>query len=323
MRVFGLLLATVLVAVPATAQALYPTGTVEVTAGPVDCDGEECYDITVRCSNVAAPAKARLKVGGAAEKGTILFTTGGPGTFQYGGVFQSRKILYNTRAAGFRSVQLEWVDSWLIGSPGQEEGHARLACRSATVAQWVYDNLIGEDESKVFCATGHSGGATQVSYMLSHYGLEDILSLIVPTGGPPMGRMDLTCMMGMHGRGLEGLLDQGFGYMTPGSGPCSSHDPKFMETLRLASVASGEGDYVHPQTMVAFISEGIESLRLGYGVAMGMTYHDLLVREGSPLIRNDVVTGVTHAGETGLYNTQKGIDLISDTLINECRPHSS
>ena len=99
MRVFGLLLATVLVAVPATAQALYPTGTVEVTAGPVDCDGEECYDITVRCSNVAAPAKARLKVGGAAEKGTILFTTGGPGTFQYGGFFQSRKILYNTRAA--------------------------------------------------------------------------------------------------------------------------------------------------------------------------------------------------------------------------------
>ncbi len=136
MRVFGLLVAIVLIAIPVAAQVPRPTGTVDVTAGPVACDGQECYDITVSCPDVSAPATARLKVGGTPEKGTILFTTGGPGTDLYEGWPgpETPRILDDIRMAGFQSVQLQWVDSWIVGSPGAEEGYARLACRSATVA---------------------------------------------------------------------------------------------------------------------------------------------------------------------------------------------
>ena len=189
MRCFGLLLATVLGAVPAAAQVPRPTGTVDVTAGPVACDGQECYDMTVSCPEVAAPAKERLKVGGTAEKGTILFASSGFGTDLYEGQGQEKpRILNDLRTAGFQTVQLQWAENWFGGSPGAEEGFVRLACRSATVAQWVHDNVHPPSESAAMCATGHSGGAAQVSYMLSHYGLEDILSLVVPTGGPPMER---------------------------------------------------------------------------------------------------------------------------------------
>ena len=193
MRVFGLVLVAILASVPASAQVRHPMGTVDVTAGPVACEGQECYDITVSCPEVAAPARARLKVGGTAEKGTILFTTGADGTVLYEIWPESRRILDDIRTAGFQSVQLQWIDSWVFALPRDEEGMDRRMCRPATVAQWVHDNLHAQSESTALCATGHSGGASQVSYMLSHYGLEDILSLVVPTGGPPQARIDLMC----------------------------------------------------------------------------------------------------------------------------------
>ena len=52
------------------------------------------------------------------------------------------------------------------------------------MARWVYDNLHGGSSGAASCATGNSGGAMQVSFLLSHYGLEEILSAVVPTGGP-------------------------------------------------------------------------------------------------------------------------------------------
>ena len=293
MRVFGLLLATVLVAVPATAQVSRSTGTVDVTAGPVECDGQECYDITVSCPAVAAPAPARLKVGGTSEKGTILFVTGGPGTDLYEIQPEKLRILDDIRTAGFQTVQLQWTtDSWSTGSPGAEEGFLRLSCRPATVLQWVHDNLHIQNESTALCATGHSGGASQISYMLSHYGLEDILSLVVPTGGPPMARVDLMCSAD-NPNAVKNVMDVSLGLHSgdlnaAGSGPCARVDPAFIERFRLDSVASGEGDYVHPQTLVWFVFEGIDN---SGAVAQGELYHDLLVSEGSPLVRKDVVPG--------------------------------
>ena len=168
-------------------------GEVEVLSGPAPCDGGDCYDIQVTCPEVAAAARARLKIvaaGGTSPRGTILFTFGNFGDQLYESAGESRRTLADLSAAGFRTVQLQWIDSWLIASPGKEEGHARLGCRPATVARWVHDHLHQSTPSMAFCATGNSGGASQVSYMLSHYGLKEILAAVVPTGGPPMGRID-------------------------------------------------------------------------------------------------------------------------------------
>jgi hypothetical protein len=320
------------------AEAARALGKVEVLSGPAGCADSSCYEIRVSCPTVAAPARARLKVGGAGKspRGTILFTSGGPGTEWYEGAGESSRILKEVAAAGFRTVQLQWIDSWLFGSPGKEEGHARLGCRPATVARWVRDNLHEPDEAGAFCATGHSGGASQVAYMLSHYGLESILAAVVLTGGPPMSRIDQGCAR--DDRKNEQLafpdwatriIDAGFGFFPPGGlqgfdpftapavGPCARGEASFREKFRQASVASGDGDYVHPGTMVSFVFEGVDDM---HAAAMGAAYHDLLVQRGSPHVRKTTIPDVTHAGPKGLYASRNGADKVRDILIGECRP---
>ena len=324
-------------------------GTVEVTAGPTPCDGQTCYEFTVTCPEVSSPARARLKIAGAAERGTILFMTGGLGIGLYetgqglatppadGSEPEAGRIVRETRDAGFRTTQLQWIDSWLIAAPGAAEGHARLACRSATVARWIADELTDGDASPTFCATGHSAGGAQTSYMLSHYGLDDLLSAAVITGGPPFGRLDRACSSDATDQLFAGsawgrnVMDAGFGgragtfagsalaggWDVPGSGPCATSDVESREMFRQASVASGDGDYTHPTTSIAFVIEGI----VGMEVAHAADYRDLLRREGTPWVSHDVVPGVEHEGVNGLYNDRAGTDLIRDLLIAECRQH--
>jgi hypothetical protein len=309
-------------------------GEVKVLSGPVPCEGGDCYDIRVTCPEVVAPARARLKVvapGSTSSRGTILFTTGNFGFALYESAGESRRTLADLAAAGFRTVQLQWIDGWLVASPGKEEGHARLACRPATVARWVHEHLHQPTPSTAFCATGNSGGASQVSYMLSHYGLKEILAAVVPTGGPPMGRLDRGCSPDdpayITSEPMRKLIDTGFGFVPPGDlrvinpndvpaiGPCSRGDLSFREKLRQASVASGEGDYIYPRTMVWFVFEGIA----GAEVALGTAYYDLLVKAGSPLIGKTVVPDVDHGG---LIRSRSGAEKIRDILLNECRLHA-
>jgi hypothetical protein len=314
-------------------QTLVPRhlGEVEVLSGPVPCADGQCYNLRVTCPEVAAAAEARLKVvaPSASPRGTILFATGNEGIGLYENPPESRRTLVDLSAAGFRTVQLQWLDGWLFASPGREEGHARLACRPATVARWVHDHLHEPSPSAAFCATGQSGGASQVSYMLSHYGLEDIFAAVVPSGGPPMGRLDRGCTPGdpalIRVESMRKLIDTGFGFIPPGdtrtlrpddvpaTGPCVRGDPSFREKLRQASVASGEGDYVYPRTMVWFVVEGIDS---GGAAALGKTYYDLLMKSGSPLVGRTVVPDVDHSG---LVRTRIGAETIRDVLLRECR----
>jgi len=174
-------------------------------------------------------------------------------------------ILRDIRDAGFRSVQLQWLDSWLVSSPGEQAGQVRLACRPATVAAWIDEHIHQRSANQAFCATGHSGGAMQVSYMLTHYDLETIFDAVVPTGGPPSARLDRGCMrddsenvsVGKIDYGVT-VMDAGFGFLPEGdpadnasyrqigAGPCARGDAAFEDELRAASVASGDGDYAYP-----------------------------------------------------------------------------
>jgi len=299
-----------------------PLGELELVHGPVPCDEQSCYGIEVTCPEVSRPEQGWLKVGSPSagpSKGTILITTGGPGTGLFDSFFHGQRVLNELRAAGFRTVQLQWLGGWLFATPGQKEGHARLACRPATAARWVYDNLHEGASTAPFCATGHSGGAAQVSYMLSHYGLEDILSAVVPTGGPPMSRMDLSCAADDPAEEslsfpdwARRLIDSGFGFPSDGSGPCAQGDLSYGEMFREASVASGDGDYFYPQTLVWFLFEEQDNT---HAAAMGATYHDLLVSQGSPMVRKDVIPEANH----GFPGTPEGADKIRDILLSECR----
>ena len=105
----------------------------------------------------------------------------------------------------------------------------------------------------------------QIGYMLTYYGLEELLDAAVPSGGPPTGRLDLSCLrddpaneimrLGLENDGFpaDRVIDRGFGYPPDGSGPCARGDTSFRDQFREASVASGDGDYSYPRTLVWFL----------------------------------------------------------------------
>ena len=74
----------------------------------------------------------------------------------------------------------------------------------------------------------------------------------------------------------------------------------------------GYGDYSYPNTYVWFVQGANDEPN----IRRGMTYHDLLIENRSPMVRLDVLPGVSHR----VPATRLGADKILDILINECRP---
>lgn len=120
---------------------------------------------------------------GITGRGTLVLTTGGPGTGFYRqqspvSVDQMVDTLIND---GLTAVEVAW------DSPGIWGGaRARtLACRYATVALWIHGNIHQVGPGTIFVAQGTSGGAAQIAFGLAYYGLDEIINLANLGGGPP------------------------------------------------------------------------------------------------------------------------------------------
>ncbi len=172
-----------------------------------------CYQINTSCDQVA-DFSVYLKVNTPASPvGTVIFGTGSGGSALYD--FDSPEFFYidsngvNTNGglavvqgvfdAGLTTVQVSFgspfnnaagaVNGWLQG-PG---GVRHLACRYATVANWIYQNIHNASTTEPFCATGNSGGSGAIGYALSEYGLNSIFTGVELTSGPVMTRLDVGC----------------------------------------------------------------------------------------------------------------------------------
>ncbi len=202
-----------------TIQANDPLGSVTYSVLP-SCTGSiqnaACYQLTVSCPGVA-DLFAYLKVNNPTGTpiGTVLFGTGTGGTGLYddptaGGYEYGSEVITDVAGAGFNTVQVSFggpfnpspaqPNGWLQG-PG---GVRRLACRYATIADWVYHNpsiinpgvSASASNSAPMCATGNSGGSAAVVYAAYEYGLGTNLNefaMIEPTSGPVMTRIDRGC----------------------------------------------------------------------------------------------------------------------------------
>ncbi|MCH7731817.1 MAG: hypothetical protein IIB44_04775 [Candidatus Marinimicrobia bacterium] len=300
-----------------------PLGEVKLVSGPSNCDGHDCYEVEVSSPQLAEIDNALLKVGDpttSPSRGTIMFMGGGNGTYLWGNQSEhAGRVIEELRAAGFRTVQLQWERGWLTGARGQSEGPARLASRPATVMRWVYDNLHQQDDDRAFCATGNSGGSMQISYTLAHYGQANIFDAVVLTGGPPFGRIDLGLIHDdpnneqywFDAYGTR-VADESFGFPPDSTGPGARNDPSFRRQFQDASVSFGNWAYVYPETMVWFLFGENE-----YPVweAQGMTYYNRLLEAGSPLVRLDTVSNTPHV----VRSTKEGAEMIRDILLKECR----
>jgi hypothetical protein len=228
----------------------------------------------------------------------------------------AKRILEELRAAGFRTVQLQWERGWLTGAPGKSEGPARLASRGATLIRWVYENLHQHNDNCAFGAVGHSGGSLQLGYTLSHYGQADIFDVVVLCGGL-FGRLDLGLIHDDPNNeqywfpdNPARMVDVSFGFPTDGTGPATRNDSSFRKQFQDASVSFGNWDYVYPETMVWFLFGERDNW-----IPQGMTFAERLLQEGSPLVRIDTLPRLGHR----IHSRKEGAEMIRDILLKECR----
>lgn len=168
-----------------------------------------CFQLAVSCPLVS-DFSAYLKVNTppVVPAGTVLFGVGTGGSGLYDdpatGFADGSTTVGDLLTSGFNTVQVSFggpFDSgstprgWLTG-PG---GVRRLACRYATVADWVYKNptiinsAVSASNSAPMCATGNSGGSAVIAYAVYEYGLASEFAMIEPTSGPVMSRIDQGC----------------------------------------------------------------------------------------------------------------------------------
>ncbi len=314
-------------------------------SGPNICSGQACYNLAVNCGQVSQPINVSLKVGaptgGASEQGTIMFFTGWIGDYYwaYDGAVQMARaansnavaspdtirrtldnnsiIIDNLRAAGFRTVQVEWNSGWFIAQQGQtNEDLAKLACRPATIARWVYDNLRNNG-GEAFCATGHSNGGSELAYMMTQYHMADLFSLVVFEGGPNWARVDKSCVLDpahpeLYGdAGERNTIDWGFGYANDGSGICAQGNVAQLSRFQNASLAFNAWFYVYPHTQVAFLIGANDPTTTA---KHGAYFYNWLVNAGTPLITYETVPGADHF----TTEVQAGADMMRNKLLNEC-----
>ncbi|HEV2397332.1 MAG TPA: hypothetical protein VGS27_10365 [Candidatus Sulfotelmatobacter sp.] len=216
-----------------------PLGTVSnvqtVASCPADSNGGltggTCYSMTVSCPGVA-DLTTYLKVNPAPASaiGTVMFLTGSGGTELYDSNSSwafGYQTVENVNAANYNTVQVSFggpfvttqPNGWLQG-PG---GVRRLACRFATISDWVYNNPKKINTASIattsapFCATGNSGGSGALAYAAIEYGLAGYggmtaeFAMIEPTSGPPMTRLDNACVCNNNAMGNPDTCS-GFGH---------------------------------------------------------------------------------------------------------------
>ena len=308
---------------PAHAGGPYPLGTLRTTAAvdPTCPPGHACQGMTVTCPNVAADAPGFLAVAEptGTPRGVVVFFRGGDGRRW---VLDAGRadLLQELGAAGFRVVQVRWAEPWLFSSPGEEAGADRLACRPATAVRWIHQTHflplgIARSESGRcgFCITGNSGGATQVSYALSHFGLDEILDAVIPTGGPPHAVLAKVCYRRpgeeqyWYREQTGSFLDRSSGFHE-GGGPCDRQDPTYLPHWEREGVATGGSDYQHPRTRVHLLVGADDPMKMQ---AHASFYAERLRQAGSPWVTLETVPATPH----DVLSTKVGREMFMSALL--------
>jgi hypothetical protein len=302
------LLVILLVPAPRAQSAPLPLGSVATTStnDPSCPPAHTCQGIQVACPSVSQSARAFLATAQptAAVRGLVMLATGGGGTAWWSEASSlAASFVDSLRADGFVVVQLRWVDPWLASAPGEDAGSGHLACRPATVFKWVYDNQFSPLGLPAtvpgrcgFCISGNSGGASQVSYALSFYGLDSILDAVIPTSGPPHAAQAKGCLRDpaeqayWYDSGASATIDSSYGF-SAGQGPCANHDPGFVPRWNAESADTGANDLFYPNTRVVVILGGQDA---SSAPPHARDFAAAVERAGSPYVTLQTVPNMAH-----------------------------
>ncbi len=279
---------------------------------------------------------ARPNVPAGSERGLVMCFTGGSGTTWWNRSAGQTLLVDLTqwlRDQGFAIVQVRWAATWHHAKRNDPAlpGVARLACQPATIIRYIHDNIYPQFDRGTngpgeagFCLTGNSGGSSQVSYALSHYGLDSIVDVLIPTGGPPHSDMARSILAPMTGPGSEYWQDDGtmnnfdLGFGIFNNGPALNRDtsPLWKARWDAASVGTGGSDYVHPATRIDFIL-GENDSRANGGTGMIPVFEGYYNRlkdasPTSPFITTPVIVpGTGH----NVLTTEAGVEAFKTAVM--------
>lgn len=252
-------------------------------------------------------------------RGVVVLASGGHGTAYWAKSSTSEALIQDLQNEGFLVVQFRWTKSWLKSKKAEEAGPARVACRPATVVRWVYDNYyspLGIDPALGecgFCISGNSGGSSQVSYPLSHFGLDSILDAVVPTAGPAHAALSKGCLR-VSGEedywfdwGESANIDGSYGYGE--GGPCAVNDATWTSRWDEDSLDALDRDQYHASTRVHVIF-GDDDYKRTVSWFHATDYIDRLIGAGSPYVTLEIV----RAGHT-IHDYPDGAAAIKAALL--------
>jgi hypothetical protein len=269
---------------------------------PVGYEGTQ-FDVTSPGVTETLRGEIAVKPAIGAPRGLVAFFTGGGGTQWWSDqVVEAYDFAENLRILGFWIVQVRWTEKWWASSPGNDAGIAHLGCRPATAIRYIFDTyyaplgipkIVGRAG---FCITGNSGGSSQVAYALTHFGLDSILDVVIPSSGPVHATLAKSCLRNPGEENywyssveLDGV-DEAFGYFG-GGGPAATHDVNFAPRWLEESHATGGNDYVHPTTRVHIILGEDDQIMIK---TIATDYSNRLVSEGTPYTMLEVVPATPH-----------------------------
>ncbi len=315
----------------ATAQ---PSGSVTDEAGTCQRGVGTLARTTCRRARVACPGVADMVVelrvteppAGVPGLGTVIFGTGGGGGGFYDQDATAQAMLARLAGRGFRVVQRAWngaLDGWLTG-PG---GVGALSCRYGALLGWVHQHLHAAGTTLPLCASGNSGGSAEVAYALTRWGGGDLLDLAVPSGGPPMGRIDHGCLDGADPtwlaecrgvvpaasftcgqvscayNGSQQIIDNAY---TPAQ-PCGQALAAERASFLADSVLAPGAQLAYPRTRVHFVMGAQDCSE---AVSLGLLWH----RAVSTDKQLTIVPGTPHA----VFSTSAGAAAIEDAIVQGC-----
>lgn len=316
-----------------TVMATDPLGTVNsystIACGSTKLAGT-CYQVNISCPGVPDENGYLLvSTPSGTRKGSVMFLTGGGGIYLYETAFKYGTTTLNTVLdAGYDVVQVTWEvpfttgvpDGWLTGSP-TGGGARKAACRQATLAKWVHDNLA--DGTKPFCATGNSAGGQALAYAISFYGLDSIFRMIEPTSGPPFSRLDWGCESNQP-NAYSACPNVTVGYGISLSNAQSYIDPSYGDT-RCSSAITSHSTANGPQFLsdslvttgakTSFPNTTIHVLYGGQDKSTSYNQSQTWIQNASSTITTACISDAPHNLPDALDAAQQ----IATDIINDCQ----
>ncbi len=137
-----------------------------------------------------ADCALRFFRGSGSNSGTVMLHSGTTGAEYISSSPEGLEFVANLIVRGYTVVDRKWLGGWFAAGYSIREA----AQRGALVADWVMTTGgTGGGLQGPFRAYGNSGGAAEVAYGLTSYGMGDRWDRVVLGGGPPMTRLQYLC----------------------------------------------------------------------------------------------------------------------------------